>query len=167
MKKLCTSQFSNESICSTDQIAIQANPVFTIEFNLYDEVLKQKIYNSYKRFIKEFNIDENTYKSKITSFIKENDVTKLDNNNLVPDQFKLFCTHLGIDYIAASDDYYKFIFNDYAKTILQLRKSLGMNQKQFAKACGISPVDIYKFETNNTSPSFFQYKKLKTYYTYL
>lgn len=130
-----------------------------LEFNLFKEILKDQIKAKYLSLIHKLGIEEEVFEDKLNSFLDSNNVT-LDKGFLKLTDFLKFCEVLGIPPNKLADDYYHFVQSDYGRKIYNCRLSLGLNQKEFAKLTKISPVDIYKFESQLKYPNRTQYQKL-------
>ncbi len=131
-----------------------------LEFNLFKEVIKDQLKAKYLSSTRKFRITEEVFEDKLNLFIDSNDVT-FDEGFLPLKDFIRFCEVIGIPPNKLTDDYYDFIQSNYGRKIYNCRLPLGLNQKEFAKLTKISPVDIYKFESQLKYPNRTQYQKLK------
>lgn len=123
-------------------------------------MIKDHLKAKYLSLTRKLGIEDEIFEDKLNLFLDSNEVT-LDEGFLELNDFLKFCELLQIQSNKLSDDYYNFIQSDYGRKIYNCRLSLKLNQKEFAKLTTISPVDIYKFESQVKAPNRTQYKKLK------
>lgn len=131
-----------------------------LEFNLFKEVIKDHLKAKYLSLTRKLGIEDEVFEDKLNLFLDSNDVT-LDEGFLKLNDFLKFCELLEIQPCKLSDDYYNFIQSDYGRKVYNCRITLGLNQKQFASLIKLSPVSIYKFESQLKYPNRTQYLKLK------
>lgn len=122
-------------------------------------MIKDHLKSKYLSLTRKLGIEDEVFDDKLNLFLDSNDVT-LDEGFLKLNDFLKFCEVLGIPPNKLDDNYYDFIQSDYGRKIYNCRLSLELNQKEFAKLTKISPVDIYKFESQLKYPNRTQYKKL-------
>lgn len=122
--------------------------------------MKDQLKAKYLSLTRKLGIEDEDFEDKLNLFLDSN-VIALDEGFLKLNDFLKFCELLEIPSGKLSDDYYNFVQFDYGIKIYNCRVSLALNQKEFAKLTKISPVDIYKFESQVKYPNRTQYKKLK------
>ena len=115
--------------------------------------MKEKYY----KIVTDFEFSEEEYIENIEIFIEVHFPIVLDEGYLSPEHFKTFCGLFMIPYTEIADEYYLFVLGDYAKAILDKRKTLNYTQKELAKEVNISIVDIYKFESYLKYPTRAQF----------
>lgn len=131
-----------------------------LEFNLFKEIVKDQLKAKYLSLTRKLGLEDEVFEDKLNLFLNSN-VIALDEGFLKLNDFLKFCELLQIQPGKLSDDYYNFVQSNYGMKIYNCRISLGLNQKQFAKLINISPVNIYKFESQVKYPNRTQYEKLK------
>ncbi|EPB8193625.1 helix-turn-helix domain-containing protein [Clostridium perfringens] len=139
---------------------MQQPVIGNIEFNLYQEKLRQSMKEKYYKLVTDYNISEEEYMENIDIFIYVHYPFTLDEGYLSPKHFKTFCGLFMIPYTLIADEYYLFVLGDYANDILNIRKAFKYTQKDLSKELNISPVDIYKFESYLKYPTRLQYRKI-------
>lgn len=125
-------------------------------------MIKNQLKAKYLSLIHKLGIEEEVFEDKLNSFLDSNNVT-LDKEFLKLTDFLKFCEVLVIPPNKLADDYYNFVQSSYGRKIYNCRLDLGLNQKEFAKLSKISPVSIYKFESQLKAPNRTQYSKLKKF----
>lgn len=139
---------------------MQAN----LEFNLFKESKKIKLYSSYAIKFNDLGIDFSDFYFKLDKFIEDNSSLDLDCNYLKPKDFVNLCDFMNIGYDVAYDDYYEFVLlKDYSTILLNARYSLNLSQKELAKIVNLSPVSICAFENKILYPTRKQYDQLKSF----
>lgn len=133
-----------------------------LEFNLFKESKKIKLYSSYAIKFNDLGIDFSDLYFKLGKFIEENSSLDLDGNYLKPNDFVSLCDFMNIEYANACDDYYEFVLlKDYSTIILNARYSLNLSQKELAKIIYLSPLSICAFENRYIYPTRKQYTQLQ------
>lgn len=133
-----------------------------LDFNLFDELKKLKIYKAYMDKVISRGISFEHFYQATKLLIKTSKNLDFDAGFLKPKDFKSFCSLLDIDFKYLCDEYYEFILTkDYSQILLNTRLSMHLNQKELAAKCNLSPVTIGKLENNSRYPSRIQYSKLK------
>ncbi|MDU4892368.1 MAG: helix-turn-helix transcriptional regulator [Clostridium sp.] len=122
--------------------------------------MKDQLKAKYLSLTRKLGLEDEVFEDKLNLFLNSN-VIALDEGFLKLNDFLKFCELLQIQPGKLSDDYYNFVQSNYGMKIYNCRISLGLNQKQFAKLINISPVNIYKFESQVKYPNRTQYEKLK------
>lgn len=133
-----------------------------LDFNLFDELKKLRIYEAYMDKVISRGISFEQFYHSTKALIENSKNLDFDCGFLKPKDFKSFCSLLEIDFKYLCDEYYEFVLiKDYPQIILNNRLSLNITQKELAAQCKISPVTIGKLENKLRYPSRIKFLKLK------
>lgn len=151
-----TWHFSEHSICSLYQSAIN----FEYSFNTDIAYVKKCFKDNYKPILIKERLDYSLISNAENFFITSFSLNSFDEGYLKPDLLIKFCKYISINQKLFYDNYYKFVFSSYDKTILNWRNSNNLSQKQAAKLLQVSPVSICSWERLLTYPSRYQFNLL-------
>ncbi len=136
---------------------------FEYSFNTDIAYVKKCFNDRYKPVLIKRNLNCSIISNAENFFITSFNLDFFDEGYLKPNSLITFCKYISINQKLFYDDYYKFIFSSYDKTIFNWRTSNNLSQKQAAKILKVSPVSICSWERKLSFPSRNQFRLMSNF----